>query len=718
MADGSTVNVRVKFTTDGAGNLQASVVGLGDAAKTTGTKMQQAGEKTSWWRGQLEQLKVAVKANAAELFLLQGGAIGLATTLTGEASNAIKEFARSTVETIAAYQSLRVTLNTVEGSAEKAARTFGALRDWAARTPYQLQDATHAWVQLRAQGLEPSLQLMTALGNIASGMDKSLDQITQAVLDAAQGEFERLKEFGVKARVEGDHLVFTWKGVQTEVEYSSNAIVGYLQNIGETDFAGLMEAQSETLGGSISNLQDAIDGLKNAIGEAGLNGVLVNTVHLLTKMVELADELTVKLRNPALTGMLQLFNAMQGNGIGARALRGLTGADMTPPDPGYRGMGDLRSEDREAGLDKHTTPRALVTAADDLKKALRTPVEEYQQNVADLKRMRREDLIDDATYTRALAKYAKDRDDALQKMAPKPPKGLEPIGPPVPWNLSKEGRKALQDNADKEADAAQKAWNKDLDLAAQLIDKVRTPFQQLRADLADYTRLLDEGLLTQDQYNDAVKSAGDAYTKALAQQEKALRRQRGLYEEAAEGFQGVIQQWTQGSIRGLGGILRAFYQVLTQMVLAAAAARLTDALFGSVGAGGARSGGALGFLLNLGANAAGAAIGASSGFHPTAADRSAHWVHDGGIVGTAPLRRLPRFHDGGLATDEVPAILQRNEEVLTTRDPRHTFNGGRGTRVTVMLPIATPDADSFRRSEAQVGARLARELSYKMGGAA
>ena len=63
--------------------------------------------------------------------------------------------------------------------------------------------------------------------------------------------------------------------------------------------------------------------------------------------------------------------------------------------------------------------------------------------------------------------------------------------------------------------------------------------------------------------------------------------------------------------------------------------------------------------------------------------------HDGGVVGQGPKRRsgIPsavfdnatRYHTGGVAgfaADEVPAVLKRNEEVLTEDDPRHRFNGG------------------------------------------
>lgn len=70
---------------------------------------------------------------------------------------------------------------------------------------------------------------------------------------------------------------------------------------------------------------------------------------------------------------------------------------------------------------------------------------------------------------------------------------------------------------------------------------------------------------------------------------------------------------------------------------------------------------------------------------------SAAGLHTGGIVGQertfsrkvpeAAFMGAPRYHGGGLAgfaPDEVPAVLKRNEEVLTQSDPRHRFNLGSG----------------------------------------
>lgn len=63
--------------------------------------------------------------------------------------------------------------------------------------------------------------------------------------------------------------------------------------------------------------------------------------------------------------------------------------------------------------------------------------------------------------------------------------------------------------------------------------------------------------------------------------------------------------------------------------------------------------------------------------------------HAGGVVGQSATRKrsvpsdwfagAPRYHSGGvpgLSADEYTAILKKNEEVLTTTDPRNVLNGG------------------------------------------
>lgn len=184
----------------------------------------------------------------------------------------LAEVARGTVSTVVEFERLRSVLETLEpGQAEAR---FAALKRFATETPFDLAQVVTAFSKLKAQGLDPSNEAMTAYGNIAAGMGKSLDQFIEAVADSVQGENERLKEFGIKAQQHGDKVTFIFKGVATTVKNNSTEIQKYLQSIGETDFAGAMERQMDTLGGAFSNLGDALANTADEVGKGGLSQAL------------------------------------------------------------------------------------------------------------------------------------------------------------------------------------------------------------------------------------------------------------------------------------------------------------------------------------------------------------------------------------------------------------------------------------------------------------
>jgi tape measure domain-containing protein len=91
--------------------------------------------------------------------------------------------------------------------------------------------------------------------------------------------------------------------------------------------------------------------------------------------------------------------------------------------------------------------------------------------------------------------------------------------------------------------------------------------------------------------------------------------------------------------------------------------------------------------------------------------------HEGGTVGASavPTRRVPalafagapRLHNGWFRPDEYPAILQRGEVVIPRQDARRAMTPA---PATVVVNITTPDAESFRASQGQVAAAMARSL--------
>ncbi len=95
-------------------------------------------------------------------------------------------------------------------------------------------------------------------------------------------------------------------------------------------------------------------------------------------------------------------------------------------------------------------------------------------------------------------------------------------------------------------------------------------------------------------------------------------------------------------------------------------------------------------------------------------------LHAGGMVGRSGPGRMipalafagaPRMHSGGFAglrPDEVPAILQKGERVLSRREAA-SFGAGGGS---VNITIQTRDAESFRQSRTQVASDIARAVSF------
>lgn len=175
------------------------------------------------------------------------------------------------------FDILNAQLITATGSAEAASVQFDKLKEFAAETPFDLQQSVRGFTQLKNLGLDPSIESLRSFGNTASAMGKSLNQMIEAVADASTFEFERLKEFGIKASQEKDRVSFTFQGITTEVAKNAQAIQNYLKAIGDDKFGGAMAQRMDTLDGAISNLQDSYNNLILTISKSGL-GDAIRTV--------------------------------------------------------------------------------------------------------------------------------------------------------------------------------------------------------------------------------------------------------------------------------------------------------------------------------------------------------------------------------------------------------------------------------------------------------
>lgn len=178
------------------------------------------------------------------------------------------------INTQRTFDKLNAGLITATGSAEGAAAAFDSLQKFAKETPYGLEQSVQAFIKLTNLGLKPSEAALTSYGNTAAAMGKDLDQMIEAVADATTGEFERLKEFGIKASQENGKVSLTFKGQTTTIRNNAKEIEKYLLDLGNVDFAGAMENRMKTLDGSIANLEDTIDGLSRKVLQSGIGDAI------------------------------------------------------------------------------------------------------------------------------------------------------------------------------------------------------------------------------------------------------------------------------------------------------------------------------------------------------------------------------------------------------------------------------------------------------------
>lgn len=244
---------------------------------------------------------------SADLGGLAKAALGAAAAIGG------LESARSVFDSLVASQrnfdKLNSGLITMTGSAENAAKAFQVLQQFAKETPYGLNQAVEGFTKLVALGLNPSKEALISYGNTAAAMGKDLNQMIEAVADASTGEFERLKEFGIKASQQGDQVSFTFQGVTTTVKKNSEEIQKYLLNIGNTNFAGAMEIRAKTLDGALSSLEDTVAGLMLSIAQSGFGDAVAAQAG---RAEDAIQSLTDKIASNEIQGGLQdwvmLFN--------------------------------------------------------------------------------------------------------------------------------------------------------------------------------------------------------------------------------------------------------------------------------------------------------------------------------------------------------------------------------------------------------------------------
>lgn len=221
----------------------------------------------------------------------------IGTFLGGGILAAVQSFAsgimalgKDIFDTTSKFEKYEKVLTAALGSEKLAKDSMKVIAALAKDTTFSVDELTESYVKYVNRGIFPTKIEMKKLADIAASQGKSFDQLTEAILDATTGEFERLKEFGVRATKSGDQVTFAFKGVQKTVKMTPDAMKEALVSFGDLNgVAGMNAKMMETLDGKVSNLGDQFDAIKVSIGN-GLKPVFVFFLDLLSKGLTLIQK--------------------------------------------------------------------------------------------------------------------------------------------------------------------------------------------------------------------------------------------------------------------------------------------------------------------------------------------------------------------------------------------------------------------------------------------
>ena len=229
------------------------------------------------------------------------------------AAMGIAKLAGSIVGTARTFEDLNATLRAVTGSADGAALSMAAIENFTSGTTFQLENVSQAFVTLMNAGITPTSGVLKDFGNIAAAFGKDITTISQAVFNATTGETEMLKQFGIKAKLEGDKITMIFKEKETTIGRDSKSIVSYLRNIAQENYATALEERLNTVSGSFSNLNDMVSLVFKGIGEAGLNDALIKANKAMIEMVKNGIEPAAKvgmILNVVIGALGKIFQAL------------------------------------------------------------------------------------------------------------------------------------------------------------------------------------------------------------------------------------------------------------------------------------------------------------------------------------------------------------------------------------------------------------------------
>lgn len=285
----------------------------------------------------VDELKTKTTGASAEMERLDRQAESVRGTVSKIAGAfAVKELVNNIVKVRGEFQQLEASFRTMLGSEEKADALMQQLIRTAATTPFDLQSVANGARQLLAYGenVENVNDDLIRLGNIAAGLNQPLNDLIYLYgTTMAQGRLYTAdyNQFVGRGIPLGRELASVLGVAESKVrEMVEAGKVGFpevqqaLQNLtneGGT-FYNLMEEQSRTITGRISNIQDSINMMMNEIGKQS-EGIIGGSLDAVAYLVDHYEQV-----GRVLVGLVGTYGAYKAAVMAVTAMQALQTAGV------------------------------------------------------------------------------------------------------------------------------------------------------------------------------------------------------------------------------------------------------------------------------------------------------------------------------------------------------------------------------------------------------
>ena len=212
---------------------------------------------------------------------------------------------KTAFEGASSMEQYRNTMETILKDPRQAQQKLAWSSRFANKTPFETGEVVEAMTRLQSYGMEGDRLLKTTnrtymemIGDMASAMNKPLEQAVEALADSRTGELERLKEFGITKNMIGDFAklkgygeLFNNKGQIKDLNMFNRALFELM----DSKFGGAMEKQARTFKGAMSTIKGVFkSGLSTLAGIDEFGNVIENSPFQILRdkvLIPLADKL-------------------------------------------------------------------------------------------------------------------------------------------------------------------------------------------------------------------------------------------------------------------------------------------------------------------------------------------------------------------------------------------------------------------------------------------